>query len=173
MSKLKVAFLDKRLIMHLELNGELAGDTGKQLITKIVKSSCSEAAHAATMSQFGFSMEEICYMYISMVANLMPNPCIKTGTRMLAASLPMMESDKFLALLSHVNSRLKSAEHSDRREVIFTSSGEFAQDVWEAHRQARGEAAFSVKPGNGLSQSGCATMLALATVFPAGALAGR
>lgn len=161
MSSLRLAMIDKEIITHLELGGLTTDTRGRSLVAKFIQNAIQNTEISSAIQRTGVTAEELCYIYAAMVAHLHDNPCIKSGARMLAASLVFIESFRIAAMMDQIQALTIEMSADERRDTIFEVAGENARMIWESHSRGRGEANFQVRGTGGSPPSGCATVIVL------------
>lgn len=174
MASLKLCMYDGRIVDHLRRGGVLGDLVGRQLVAKFVQQALSDAKIAQASARFNFDAEDLCRLYSDMVTALMPNPAIKGGGTMLAASLPFIEPFRIEMMLSQMSHEIvPHMDVAERRDVIRRHAEGNARVIWESHSAARGAASFHINPsGGGASSAGCATVILVGLTIVAGVLWG-
>ena len=167
MASLKLCMCDGRIVDHLRRGGSLGDLVGRQLVVKFIHLALQDARIAQACSRFGFDADDLCRLYSDMVTALLPNPAIKGGGTMLAASLVFIEPFRIETMLSQMSHEI--IPHMDvaaRREVIRRHAEGNAQVIWDSHSEARGAASFPINSnGGGAPAAGCATIIVLSITF--------
>ena len=99
-----------------------------------------------------------------MIIHLMPNPCIIAGGLLLVPTLFFMEPMRFEGLASNIARHIDGLSESERKQVIVAIAEKAAQQTWDAHTAARGEAPFKRQSGEGL-QSSCGCLGLITFIF--------
>jgi|GEM_PF-4751812 len=167
MSNKKLVVIDKDIIMHLRLNGSMRDQMGTELTNDFISTALTIKEIKEAAQQFGFTHDDLCCAFVSMIEVLKKNPTIKVGLPMLAATLAFVEPHRIKMVMEFT----KLDEHADttlqeRKSKIVELAEETAVVIWRNHTHARGECEFNVIPyGTGISErylsgkSGCASLI--------------
>lgn len=159
MGAIQISIAEKRLLQHLSLGGNVTDSVGRELVTKFISVAYQDAEISKIARDHGISMNDACILYASMIQCLMPNPCIETGGLLLTPTLFFMEPFRFTGLASEISSRTSGMDEAGRREKMIALAASAAQQTWNAHTSARGEAKFIINNVGGRKSSGCAVLL--------------
>jgi hypothetical protein len=163
MSKVTIAFSEKRLIEHLHLGGSLKDVVGGELLQRVISAAGSNPDVRAVVEAHGSNFEEVRQLYAGILKQLMPNPCIQSGSIMLAPTLLFMEPQRLKALFSYVEDDAPVG-FPDRSRLLLERGVDLARHIQESHDKAYGPPSFTVTHAGGLGKSGragCASAIAI------------
>jgi hypothetical protein len=171
MSKVNIAFAEKRLIEHLRLGGTLDDLVGGELLQRVMSAAGGDADVRMVIESHRCNFEEIRQLYAGIIRGLMPNPCIQAGVIMLTPTLLLLEPIRLNALLAYVED--DAPVGSPQRPGLLLAHGlKIAKHIQDSHAKAYGPAPFTVLSEGGLSRSrrGCAASIGLVAVAALGLL---
>lgn len=166
--KLNLAVIDKRVIRHIKAGGKMRDPEGMKLAMEVADTALRDPNISGAAASCSFDRTDLAVAYMVMVNALLPNPTIKAGGPMLAATLPFVEKARIVAFMEHVARDLPEGLGKDewRHQMLYMAE-DMALRIWEQHAAARGEAMFSVPDGSKPSKSsGCLVIVALIGVLP-------
>jgi len=170
MPTLKQAFQDKRVINAVRAfpPGEFGSEDFTIQVRKFIDVTLEFDEAREVIKRHSLTKEELAFLYSMLVRVLMPNPYIKAGANMLAASLPFYEPFRLEAILSAIEADLRNRNESEaeRREVITEHATIGANAAWQSHTAARGAAKI---PPPITGSGGCGSILIIA-LLPLGRL---
>lgn len=145
MSKLRIGFSEKPLMEFLKRGGSLDDPRGASLVAKVIDTALQDDDIRRIAAINGLDAEDLCVLYVGMIAPLMPKPCINVSGPMLAATLPLLESHRLEVMLSQLSHELgPGAGIMKRRTLILQYAEANAKAIWAAHTAAYGEPDFVI-----------------------------
>lgn len=154
----KLFMLDKRIMQHIAMNGSMTDPVGKDLTLQFIRAALGVHTIRNAALKYSFTADDLSVIYSEMVEGLRPNPTIRGGGPMLAATLPFVEPFRIEAFMENVSRQLSPQMTQEvRRKVMIDQARTMARTTWETHTAARGEAPFSINAlgsGRGTSSGG-------------------
>ncbi len=147
MSKLRIGFSEKPLMEFLKRGGSLDDPHGTSLVAKVIHTALQDEDIRRIATLNGFDAEDLCVLYVGMIAPLMPKPCINVSGPMLVATLPLLEPHRLDVMLSQLSHDLDTgAGMMESRMLILKYAEANARAIWAAHTSAYGEPDFVITP---------------------------
>ena len=170
MSAFAINRAEKKILTHIQCGGAIDDATGKSLLCQFTSTALKDSQIFDIAKRYDISFDDICVIYIAMVSQLMPNPCIEAGGLLLVPTLIFMEPIRFEGLASEIQARTRGCNEKERIYAIVSISSDLAHQIWEAHAAARGAPRFRiVNVGGRPSSGGCFSVIVLIFSFASAA----
>jgi hypothetical protein len=164
MGALKINMAEKRLLHHLSSGGKPDDDVGTQLVLKVAQTAWSDETVSPVVRAHGVTIEELAFMYGSVIDALMPEPWMNVSGPMLVPTQWLMEPHRLDNLFVEVSRDFSRTPRKEWLEGLISRATELARETKEAHDSAYGKPRVRVTDRGGAKTSGggCASVLVVA-----------